>query len=341
MSFVILKVISNPINLLKSKAREIERGNYNIKVDFSSNDEIGELTKAFNRMSETLKNNYDELKQKQNRITLLLNAFDKSSVAIAIVDAQHNIIEINVTFSQLIGIERDKILGKGIEEIQFYDRARFNYKQIEEGLSASNRYDGEIKWMGPNSREHYLLLSITPTSLKSKETGYLFVEIDITEKKRLEEQLLKSEKLAALGEMAAILAHEIKTPLTSIKMNADILDEVLDLNKEDRAAFSIIQKEINITDDITKNELRNKLIKLGGKTLSNILPKILDNEIVSKNQNEKRATYCKKIKKEDGLLDLSANDKENYNKYDFFRKSWSTYKKVADSKKQSSLDGFK
>jgi PAS domain S-box-containing protein len=256
MSFVILKVISNPIDLLRNKAKEIEKGNYGIKVEFSSNDEIGELTKAFNSMSETLKNNYDEIEQKQNRITLLLNAFDKSSVAIAIVDKEFDIIEVNNTFEELVGKERNDIIAHKIEEIQCKDRKYFNYDLIEKELAVSNRFEGEIRWIGPNDREHYLLLSVTPTSLQSEETdGYLFVEIDITEKKKLEEQLLKSEKLAALGEMAAVLAHEIKTPLTSIKMNADILNEALELNNEDKAAFSIIQKEINRLNNLVKDVL--------------------------------------------------------------------------------------
>ncbi len=256
MSFVIMKVISNPLNLLKRKASEIEKGNYGIKVDFSSNDEIGELTKAFNRMSETLKNNYDEIKQKQYRITLLLNAFDKSSVAIAIVDRDYRIIEANKTFGQLMERTREQIIGKNIAEIQFGAQNGFSFEEIEKELSSLNRFEGEIKWKGPNAREHYMLLSVTPTSLEGeKASGYLFVEIDITEKKKLEEQLLKSEKLAALGEMAAVLAHEIKTPLTSIKMNADILNEVLDLNKDDQASFTIIQKEINRLNNLVKDVL--------------------------------------------------------------------------------------
>ena len=256
MSFVILKVISNPINLLRNKAREIEKGNYGIKVGFSSNDEIGELTKAFNSMSETLKNNYDEIEQKQNRIALLLNAFDKSSVAIAIVDGNFNIIEVNGTFEKLVGKVRDEIIGYSIEEVQCKDQKYFNYDQIKKELSLNNRFEGEIKWVGPDSREHYLLLSVTPTYLQIEEAdGYLFVEIDVTEKKKLEEQLLKSEKLAALGEMAAVLAHEIKTPLTSIKMNADILNESLELNSEDKTAFLIIQKEINRLNNLVKDVL--------------------------------------------------------------------------------------
>jgi two-component system sensor histidine kinase AtoS len=256
MSFVILKVISNPISLLRNKAIEIEKGNYGIKVEFSSNDEVGELTTAFNSMSETLKNNYDEIKLNQDRIALLLNAFDKSSVAIAIVNTNFNTIEVNDTFCQLVDKERKNVIGRSIRETQFSNKTSFNFLVIEDELSSSNRYEGEIEWTGPNSREHYLLLSVTPTYLQSEEAdGYLFVEIDITEKKKLEEQLLKSEKLAALGEMAAVLAHEIKTPLTSIKMNADILNEALKLNNENKAAFSIIQKEINRLNNLVKDVL--------------------------------------------------------------------------------------
>lgn len=128
IAFVIIKIISNPLNKLKSKAQEIEKGNYGIKLNLNTNDEIGELTKAFNNMSETLKNNTEEL--------------------------------------------------------------------------------------------------------------------------------IKREKLAALGKMAAVLAHEIKTPLTSIKMNADIIAETLDLNDEDKENFEIMKTEINRLNNLVKDVLQ-------------------------------------------------------------------------------------
>lgn len=56
--------------------------------------------------------------------------------------------------------------------------------------------------------------------------------------------------------MAAVPAHEIKTPLTSIKMNADILEETLILKKEDEFPFSIIQKEINRLNNLVKDVLQ-------------------------------------------------------------------------------------
>ena len=246
MSFVIVKIISNPLNILKSKTAEIENGNYGIKVEYASNDEIGELAEAFNNMSDTLRLNSEELKQKESRISLLLNAFDKSSVAISIVDDKLKLIEANATYCSIIGRSRKDIIGFNIKNLQLAKSNILEYEKILNETEIKGRYEGEIKWMDSDQNDRYSLVSVTPTSIDNSSTnGYLFVQVDITENKKLEEQLLKSEKLAALGEMAAVLAHEIKTPLTSIKMNADILDEILDLKAAEKTSFSIIQKEIN------------------------------------------------------------------------------------------------
>jgi len=79
ISFVILKTISNPLNILKANAFEIQKGNYGIENELHSNDELGDLAEAFNNMSRTLKINSMELKAREERISLLLNAFEKIS----------------------------------------------------------------------------------------------------------------------------------------------------------------------------------------------------------------------------------------------------------------------
>lgn len=74
------------------------------------------------------------------------------------------------------------------------------------------------------------------------------------------------------------------------------------------------ETEINMSD--TKDSLKEKLIKIGVKNLSNLIPKILDGSVSKKEQDENKASYCKKIKKEDGLLDIiNSNPKENWYKY--------------------------
>ena len=75
------------------------------------------------------------------------------------------------------------------------------------------------------------------------------------------------------------------------------------------------EEKIDIGINDTKEELRETLINLGGNVLCEILPQIQNKEIKPKNQDESLATFCKKIKKEDGELNLEGNGKVNWNKY--------------------------
>jgi len=71
--------------------------------------------------------------------------------------------------------------------------------------------------------------------------------------------------------------------------------------------------DININD--TKDILKEKLVKIGGDLLCKILPEIINGKIKGKIQKEEDTTFCKKIKKEDGLIDPNGNGIENWNKY--------------------------
>ena len=256
MAFVIIKIISNPLNKLKNNAIEIEKGNYGAALEVLSNDEIGELAKAFNNMSGTLLNNSIELKKREERISMLLTAFEKSSAAIAIVNDDFFIVEANTAFCRLIGKDMDELLNQSIADVQFGKSFSPVFVRIKNRLFESGYYEGEFEAEGGENGLK-LLLSVSHTTVfKNEPGGYLFVEVDITDRKKLESQLLNAKKLAALGEMAAVLAHEIKNPLTSIKMNADILEESLPLKKEDEFPFSIIKKEINRLNNLVKDVLQ-------------------------------------------------------------------------------------
>lgn len=77
----------------------------------------------------------------------------------------------------------------------------------------------------------------------------------------------------------------------------------------------ITQEKVAILPDEKASELRTRLIKIGGELLVNTLPKIIEGKAALIAQNETLATHCKKIKKEDGLIDLNDADVKNYNKF--------------------------
>ncbi|MBN1633945.1 MAG: response regulator [Ignavibacteria bacterium] len=82
------------------------------------------------------------------------------------------------------------------------------------------------------------------------------LEIEMKQRKQAEEQLKKSEQLATIGKMSAVLAHEIRNPLNSIKINTDILSGIQNIKDTNRRRIQIIQKEVNRLDTLVKEVLQ-------------------------------------------------------------------------------------
>lgn len=103
---------------------------------------------------------------------------------------------------------------------------------------------------------------------------------------------------------AAILNGENETGVSIQKM-------VFEMD----AGNIIALEKIDILPTETAPDLRARLIKLGGELLVKTLLKIMSGDIKETKQEESLATFCKKIKKEDGLIDLNDNAEKNYNKF--------------------------
>ncbi len=78
---------------------------------------------------------------------------------------------------------------------------------------------------------------------------------EIKQRKQAEDDLKKAEQLATIGKMSAVLAHEIRNPLNSIKINTDILSGIENLMDTNRRRVQIIQKEVNRLDALVKEVL--------------------------------------------------------------------------------------
>jgi len=97
-------------------------------------------------------------------------------------------------------------------------------------------------------------LLITPTRVKGTDR-YLFVQRDITEFKNLEKKFYESQKLAAIGQLSAGIAHEVRNPLSSIKMSLQILEKRMNPEGNDLKRFRIAQKEVEHLESLVNDVL--------------------------------------------------------------------------------------
>lgn len=107
------------------------------------------------------------------------------------------------------------------------------------------------------------------------------------------------------------------SPVESAILNGDTVTGVTIQQMEYKldAGDIMVVEETEIFPTETAPELRARLIKKGGELLVKNLPEIISGTLQKIKQNEAKATHSKKIKKEDGLIDLNDDGVENYNKF--------------------------
>ena len=136
--------------------------------------------------------------------------------------------------------------------------------------------------------------------------------------KILSEEILNIPKLGSINIHYSLLPkYRGASPVESAILNGDNITGVtIQKMKFEMDAGPIIATEkTEILPNEKSSELRARLIKIGGELLVNILPEFIAGKTKEVEQNENEATFCKKIKKEDGLIDLNDNAVKNYNKF--------------------------
>ena len=188
------------------------------------------------------------IKQAQEKLektnSLLEALIDSSESALLMTDEKGQVIVVNKKFYELFGI-KDGVSLKGREDIQrVMEKTMLNPEELHKKFQfiQDHRHEhitDEIE-VAATSDEKTLLRQTVPVMDKKGEfIGQLELYTDITEIKRIQSEALHTEKLVALGEMVAGVAHELNNPLATISgfsqlllLRKDIQEEIkLDLKK--------------------------------------------------------------------------------------------------------------
>ncbi len=155
------------------------------------------------------------------------NIFDKANAPMIVVKRNGEIVEVNLAFERLTGYDRADILNTRFltllpEADRAETRALSTFLNLVRGESTSN-VEFRIARANNKGIAHIAFnIAVIPSPADEQESA-IFVGQDLTEVRSLENQIIHSEKLATLGQVAAGVAHELNNPLTSITVYASYL----------------------------------------------------------------------------------------------------------------------
>lgn len=208
------RFILKPLRTLTQSVHEIEKGNLDLTVNVRSKDELGQLADAFNAMAARLREfrrtDRAKLFRIQKTTQLALNAFP-DAVAVIGLDGKIELANESAQkqFKLLPLADLAKAETKGLWDI---------FQQVYTTMSPllPKGYDTAIQAF-VDGKEHFFLPQAVPIISEDKQlTGVTLVLADVTELRRLDE--MKSGLLS-------VVSHELKTPLTSIRMGTHLLLE--------------------------------------------------------------------------------------------------------------------
>jgi len=196
----------------------------------------------------------NELKENEEKLRL---TFDSVPEGIAVTDLEGNITQVNDPLVSLHGYStKGELIGQqAINLIAERDRARATQENLNLLSSAGLGGFVEYTLLRKDGSEFAGEISIAPIlDLAGKPTGIVAISEDITERKQIQEQLILTDRLASVGELAAGIAHEINNPLTSVISFSDMILEgsVTDDIKED---LELVNKEAHRAAGVVKNLL--------------------------------------------------------------------------------------
>jgi PAS domain S-box-containing protein len=167
-----------------------------------------------------------ENKSREDMLQQLSLAVEQSSVSVVITDPAGKISYVNRKFTDSSGYSADEVLGNNPNILKSgYSPADF-YKNLWSTISQGKEWRGEFHNRKKNGELFWESATITPvTNGAGQITHYLAIKEDVTERRVLEGQLRQAQKLEAIGQLAAGIAHEINTPTQFVMDNLAFLKE--------------------------------------------------------------------------------------------------------------------
>ncbi|NIJ55183.1 ATP-binding protein [Dyadobacter arcticus] len=262
--------IGNPIRELTESIREIAAKNYSQRLHFSGKDEFGQLASSFNSMAEKLEeydsSNLSQILMEKKRTEALINNMHEPVIGL---DENKNILFANNEAVKITGMSLGDMLGKSAVDLAVQNdliRVLIQEKQGHHNGINSNSATPSLKIYADNKESYFekevVDITIIPTGERLKKfIGQVILLKNITPFKELD---------FAKTNFIATVSHELKTPISSIKMSLQLLEsqQTGALNEEQKQLMESIKEDSNRLLKITGELLNMSQVETGNIQLN-------------------------------------------------------------------------
>ena len=251
--------IAQPLSILQSGTRALMEGpgiSGKFPLPVTVENEFGDLIQAFNRMVASLEEQRTGL---NDTLSLLDSMLANAPIGLVFFDRQGRIVRVNEVFAEMTGVRLSRHLGRTLPEV-LPDRIAKRLEEAVQHVIATEMpvHDLELEGQADERRGIWTWLvtayPVRPSPDQLRWVGAIV--IDVSERKRSEDALRRTEKLAATGRLAASIAHEINNPLEAITNLLYLLRRFCNLDSSALNYVTIAEREVQRMSEITQQTLR-------------------------------------------------------------------------------------
>ena len=253
-----------PLRQLVESARAIGRGSLDVEVAPSgAADEVGALAREFNAMARALRDREGVLAARSDELIRLTgfaeNVIRSVRVGIVVVDAAGRVRTLNPAARSVFHLPLVDVDGRPLAELV---SAGPLHRVL--GELTAVRASGEVRTFPLLALDERMVdVALVPIRDRAGTSldDVLLLGEDVTAREETRDRLLQSERLAAIGRLAAQITHEIRNPLSSVALNIELLDDDVaflptERQAEARAILQAVLKEVERLTQITEGYLR-------------------------------------------------------------------------------------
>lgn len=218
---VVLKFLILPLSRMRSMATQMAGGDLAARVDVESEDEIGDLARALNSMADAVAERTARSESERNRLEAVVSSMEDGLV---MLDDRGDVVLSNSAARPLL----DTLRGRGASPSPRDCPSCDGVDDRDCGSCISEGSSGSLDCIIDIGKKTFDLVETRISATEGRGEGRVIVARDITERMLMNDRQAHQERMSVLGEVTAVVAHEVNNPLAAIAMFNQMLADGLD-----------------------------------------------------------------------------------------------------------------